>query len=660
MMDWLHAPAPGAGGGDAAEPGTAQREAACEDSSPPPAPQQPPPAAGAADATALASSAAAPPGASSHAASWFFPPRPAQQAPPAPPGTAGGSAPAGAPPAASPASRPRPPHAKPALPVYVMLPLDTVSRDGVLTNAKALPGQLARLRAAGCEGVMVDVWWGVVERAAPRSYDWGAYVQLLGIVKASGLRLQACLSFHACGANVGDVVDIPLPSWVLECALRDPDMLFTDAHGYRNPECLSLFADGAATLAGRTPLQCYSDFMRSFRAAVEDDLGTVLVDVSIGCGPCGELRYPAYPENRRCPAASQWCFPGVGEFQCYDKRALLSLAQAASQAGHIEWGGSGPHDAGGYNDLPHDTGFFRSYGGSWDSPYGHFFLGWYSNELVLHGERVLRCALDALQGAGVTLSLKLAGVHWWYATRSHAAELTAGYWNARAGDSSPERNGYEAIVATAAKLGVAVNFTCVEMRDSEHPWDARCGPEGLLRQVRATAAAHGVPVMGENALCRFDAAAYERVIANCLGDGRWGCATFAGAPQPPQPATQQAQATGGGSSAAASPTSQPFAGGGGSGGGAWAGSGGAAPPFVPPVPPPLPPPPPPLPLTQTPPPVPGALPPLASFTFLRLTPSLFEDNNFRGFAAFVGRIREATRAGPVPPLPSHPESDGGG
>lgn len=168
-------------------------------------------------------------------------------------------------------------------------------------------------------------------------------------------------------------------------------MLFTDAHGYRNPECLSLFADGASTLAGRTPLQCYGDLVRSFCAAFEEDLGTHLVDVSVGCGPCGELRYPSYPENRRCPAASQWRFPGVGEFQCYDKRALLSLAQAAGGAGHIEWGGSGPHDAGGYNDLPHDTGFFRSYGGSWDSPYGQFFLGWYASELVAHGERVRPC-----------------------------------------------------------------------------------------------------------------------------------------------------------------------------------------------------------------------------------------------------------------------------
>lgn len=42
----------------------------------------------------------------------------------------------------------------------------------------------------------------------------------------------------------------------------------------------------------------------------------------------------------------------VGEFQCYDKRALASLAEAASKAGRPEWGQTGPHDSGEYNSNP--------------------------------------------------------------------------------------------------------------------------------------------------------------------------------------------------------------------------------------------------------------------------------------------------------------------
>ena len=42
----------------------------------------------------------------------------------------------------------------------------------------------------------------------------------------------------------------------------------------------------------------------------------------------------------------------VGEFQCYDRRALASLSQAATDAGHPEWGYAGPHDSGEYNSNP--------------------------------------------------------------------------------------------------------------------------------------------------------------------------------------------------------------------------------------------------------------------------------------------------------------------
>lgn len=36
--------------------------------------------------------------------------------------------------------------------------------------------------------------------------------------------------------------------------------------------------------------------------------------------------------------------------------------------------------------------FFRSWGGSWDTDYGRFFLGWYSGELLAHGERLMTAA----------------------------------------------------------------------------------------------------------------------------------------------------------------------------------------------------------------------------------------------------------------------------
>ena len=93
------------------------------------------------------------------------------------------------------------------------------------------------------------------------------------------------------------------------------------------------------------------------------DLGSLIEDVVVGAGPCGELRLPSYVE------ANGWRFPGVGEFQCYDRHALASLAAAAQRVGRPEWGYTGPHDAGHYTSTPESTGFF-SEDGSWDTPYG--------------------------------------------------------------------------------------------------------------------------------------------------------------------------------------------------------------------------------------------------------------------------------------------------
>ena len=516
-------------------------------------------------------------------------------------------------------------YARSPVPVYVMLPLNVVTNDGCVNDPEALRSGLRALRDIGVEGVMLDVWWGIVERHGPRKYDWEAYREVMDEIKAADLKVQAVMSFHACGANVGDVVKIPLPDWVLEAGEKDPDLFFTDQYGYRNPECISLWADNAMTLHGRTPLESYRDFMRSFRDAVErEGFRDVLSEVSVGCGPCGELRYPAYPENKISPNSSQWQFPGIGEFQCYDQRALGNLARAGSEAGHIEWGGAGPHDAGGYNNLPHETGFFRAHEGSWDSEYGQFFLSWYAGELVEHGDRMLRCArsvfertdvavtsdasssfdgvektersaggkkkkgarkkisakkrtatrdamkndasTDTPPSPGPALAIKCAGVHWWYNSRSHAAELTAGYFNTRSGDRCPERDGYEPIVMICGKHGARLNFTCAEMRDVEHPFFSRCGPEGLLRQIRAAAARYGVKVAGENALCRFDQDAYDKIITNCRGEGDDADLWRAGA----------------------------------------------------------------------------LLPPMASFTFLRLSKELFEDDNFRSFVRFVARMANET------------------
>ncbi|XP_026407342.1 beta-amylase 3, chloroplastic-like [Papaver somniferum] len=400
------------------------------------------------------------------------------------------------------------------VPVFVMLPLDTVSIGGNLNRARAMNASLMALKSAGVEGVMVDAWWGLVEKDGPSKYNWDGYFELVQMVQKHGLKIQVVMSFHQCGGNVGDSCSIPLPPWVLEEISKNPDLVYTDKSGRRNPEYISLGCDSLPVLKGRTPIQVYSDFMRSFRETFSDYLGGVIVEVQVGMGPCGELRYPAYPESN-----GTWRFPGIGEFQCYDKYMRASLKAASVAIKNEDWGISGPHDSGNYNQFPEDTGFFKREG-TWNTEYGQFFLAWYSDKLVEHGNQLLGAAEGIFRGTGAKLSGKVAGIHWHYGTRAHAAELTAGYYNTR------NRDGYLAIAQMMAKRGVVLNFTCMEMRDGEQPAHANCSPEGLVKQVKMATKTTGTELAGENALERYDESAFEQVLATSRSDTGNGLTAF--------------------------------------------------------------------------------------------------------------------------------------
>lgn len=70
---------------------------------------------------------------------------------------------------------------------------------------------------------------------------------------------------------------IPLPPWVLEEISKNPDLVYTDRSGRRNPEYISLGCDMVPVLKGRTPIQAYTDYMRSFKERFNDYLGNVIV-----------------------------------------------------------------------------------------------------------------------------------------------------------------------------------------------------------------------------------------------------------------------------------------------------------------------------------------------------------------------------------------------
>lgn len=370
-----------------------------------------------------------------------------------------------------------------------MLPLDTVDNNGNLKDPNALASQLDQLKNANINGFMTDVWWGVTERR-PKEYDFHSFRQLVNMAKERGMQVQFVTSFHACGGNVGDACNIPLPPFVHEAS----GIWYKDQQGNEDKEYISLFADNVP-VAGRTPVEMYGDWFKALGAEFSADMGTTLHTLQIGLGPAGELRYPSYQ-------LSHWRFCGVGAFQCWDEHALASLKAHANASGHPQWTGP-PTDAGFYNSMPNEANFFN---GGYKSEYGKYFLGWYSGALLGHGDAVLAKAREAL-GESVIITAKISGIHWWHNSEHHAAELTAGYYNADG------HNAYEEIGAVVAKHKAGFDFTCLEMKDSEQSSSCASGPQELVQQVISASKSHGISFSGENALPRYDAAAYGQIEA---------------------------------------------------------------------------------------------------------------------------------------------------
>lgn len=388
----------------------------------------------------------------------------------------------------------------PYVPVYVLLPLGAINMKCEVVDPDGLMKQLRVLKSINVDGVMVDCWWGIVEAHVPQEYNWKGYKKLFQMVRELKLKLQVVISFHECGGNVGDDVRIPLPHWVAEIGRSNPDIFFTDRSGRRNPECLSWGIDKERVLRGRTALEVYFDYMRSFRVEFDEFfVDGVISMIEIGLGPCGELRYPSNPVKHG------WRYPGVGEFQCYDRYMLKSLTKAAEARGHSFWA-RGPENAGSYNSRPHETGFFCN-GGDYDGYYGRFFLNWYSQVLINHGDRVLSLAKFAFEGTFITA--KLPGIHWWYKTASHAAELTTGFYN------PSNRDGYAAIMEMLKKHGVALNFTVSQIGFSDPHMDtseALGDPDGLAWQVMNAAWDSCIPITSENGIPCLDKVSYNHIL----------------------------------------------------------------------------------------------------------------------------------------------------
>ncbi|CAI0441968.1 unnamed protein product [Linum tenue] len=382
------------------------------------------------------------------------------------------------------------------VPVYVMLVNGFINNFCQLIDPQGVRQELSHLKSLDVDGIVVDCWWGIVEAWSPQKYMWSGYRELFNLVKEFKLKLQVVMAFHEYGGNDSSDILISLPQWVLEIGKENPDIFFTDREGRRNTECLSWGVDKERVLRGRTGIEVYFDFMRSFRTEFDDLFAEGLITaVEIGLGASGELRYPSFSERLG------WRYPGIGEFQCYDKYLQQNLQRAAKLRGHTLWARS-PDNAGEYNSRPHETGFFCERG-DYDSYFGRFFLRWYTQLLIGHADDVLFLARLAFEDT--KLVVKIPAVYWWYKTASHAAELTAGYYN------PTNQDGYSPVFDALKKHSAVVKLVCSGLQVSGND-AAVADPEALCWQVLHAAWDHGLTVSGTNMLSCYDGEGYMKVV----------------------------------------------------------------------------------------------------------------------------------------------------
>ncbi|KAH0790868.1 putative beta-amylase [Histomonas meleagridis] len=371
--------------------------------------------------------------------------------------------------------------------VYVMAPLEMFESNQNLLFSGKFEYWLSQLQSANVKGIRIDVWWGLCEQEQ-KVYKFSGYKTVFNMAKNKGLKIIPIMSFHRCGGNAGDTCNIPIPEFVFQGSMKP---YFVDLFGNKNSEYISCAYDNIE-INGRTPLQMYHDFMTKFKEEFIDFIndGTI-VEIDVGTGPCGELRYPSYQIDK-------WAYSGCGAYQSYDPLMKSKFKQAANLAGYTHYN-SPPTDTGDYNVRPGGSSYWND---GWNSEYGKFFNKWYSNLLIEHGANVLKDAREIF-GSNIRISCKISGVHWQYTTSCHCAELTAGYYNIW------EYDGYQVMINMFKQYNIEVCFTCIEMNAQDY--SAGSNPAALVVQVLKDTKNAGLQFSGENSIERYDWNAYNQI-----------------------------------------------------------------------------------------------------------------------------------------------------
>ncbi len=327
--------------------------------------------------------------------------------------------------------------------------------------------QIAAAKAIGVNAVSTDVWWGMVEGSGDQQFVWDDYKNIFQDIANAGLQIQAIMSFHQCGGNIGDDVNVPLPSWIWSVAGNGakyiPEQLYTNGNGtayplnptipshtvntllspeqeatFGDPEVVALWATNNSAVHKQ-----YQEFISAFATFVnQNGFADDMQAINISCGPSGECRFPSYDTYTVTSNGVSYNigagWPSRGFLMCFSANAFAAFQNAMQQKyGTIDalnqaWSTS----LSSFNDVtpPTNGDAFFQYAVQTPRPqYAIDFINWYNGCLIQHGQEMLTDALialgsDAGQLQTCTVENKIPGITWQMGSSSipRSAEICAG------------------------------------------------------------------------------------------------------------------------------------------------------------------------------------------------------------------------------------------
>ena len=401
-----------------------------------------------------------------------------------------------------------------------------------VTDWNHFRSQLMQAKELGIEGISVDVWWGRVQQSSPDQFDWGYYHRIFKEIRDAQLKIIPILSTHACGGNVGDTVNIPLPQWFLEKHQRlGTGLEFVSGAGNRNYEYPSFW----------TTEKILPDFVK-FWSAFQDEFKRdqdIIAEIPIGLGPSGELHYPSHHSHDSQAGFAEAQYPNRGLLQAFSPAAYHSFQQwtfnkkypgkTAREIGNL-WGFTALNQESIspwlilYPHIPDDprwrvnriTEFFQNQ--KHKSGFGRDFFEWYHQSLLNHFSLVMEKAVEVFHSKSsafqnIHLAAKVPGIHWG-ASRGRLPSLMSGLVSLSSFDDADL--GFRSLFEAYQKLKFkhknslfSVTYTASEFPDTE---DSNAGK--IAQVFFQLAREYGISVSAENALSAslYDPSHVERLF----------------------------------------------------------------------------------------------------------------------------------------------------